>query len=77
MKRIVLAVICTAFVASTMAAPKPCKELKDEIEAQIQAKNVTSYTLEIVSNEDVHDENMVVGTCENGTRKIIYQRNDK
>jgi Ni/Co efflux regulator RcnB len=77
MKRIVLAVICTAFAASAMAAPKPCEELKDEIEAQIQAKNVTSYTLEIVSNEDVHDENMVVGTCENGTRKIIYQRNDK
>jgi len=77
MKRIVLAVICTAFAASAMAAPKPCEELKDEIEAQIQAKNVTSYTLEIVTNEDVHDENMVVGTCENGTRKIIYQRNDK
>ncbi|MDY7562512.1 DUF1161 domain-containing protein [Pseudomonas sp. 10B1] len=77
MKRIFLAGICTAFAATALAAPKPCGELKDEIEAQIQAKNVTSYTLEIVSNEEVHDENMVVGTCENGTRKIIYQRNDK
>lgn len=38
MKRIVLAVICTAFVASTMAAPKPCKELKDEIEARSKQK---------------------------------------
>lgn len=77
MKRIVLAVVCTAFAASALAAPKPCDELKDEIEAQIQAKSVSSYTLEIVSNEEVHDQNMVVGTCENGTKKIIYQRNDK
>ncbi|MEB0039154.1 MULTISPECIES: DUF1161 domain-containing protein [unclassified Pseudomonas] len=77
MKRIVLAIICTSSAATAMAAPKPCDELKDEIEAQIQAKNITSYTLEIVSNEEVHDQNMVVGTCENGSRKIIYQRNDK
>ena len=35
------------------------------------------YTLEIVSNEEVHDENMVVGSCESGTKKIIYQNNDR
>ena len=52
-------------------------ELKAEIEAKIQANNVSSYTLEIVSNEEVHDENMVVGSCEIGTKKIIYQKNDR
>ena len=62
---------------SALAEPKPCEELKAEIEAKIQANNVSSYTLEIVSNEEVHDESMVVGSCEYGTKKIIYQNNDR
>lgn len=76
MKRLVLAAICSALATSALAAPKPCEELKAEIEAKIQANNVSSYTLEIVRNEDVHDQNMVVGSCDFGTKKIIYQKND-
>ncbi len=76
MKRFALAVICCAMTTSILAAPKPCDELKTEIEAKIQAKGVAAYTLEIVTNDEVHDQNMVVGTCENGTKKIIYQKND-
>jgi len=77
MKRIVLTLIVSALTTSAFAAPKPCEELKAEIEAKIQAQNISSYTLEIVSNEEVHDQNMVVGSCENGTKKIIYQKNDR
>jgi hypothetical protein len=77
MKRIAATLIISAITTSVFAAPKPCEELKAEIEAKIQAQNVSSYTLEIVSNEEVHDQNMVVGTCENGTKKIIYQKNDR
>lgn len=77
MKRIVAMLIFTAVTTSAFAAPKPCEELKAEIEAKIQAQNVSSYTLEVVSNDEVHDQNMVVGTCENGTKKIIYQKNDR
>jgi len=77
MKRSALMVIGCAFTASALAAPKSCEELKAEIEAKIQAKNVSSYTLEIVTNDEVHDQNMVVGSCENGTKKIIYQKNDR
>lgn len=77
MKRFALAVVCCALATSALAAPKPCEELKAEIEAKIQANNVSSYTLEIVSNEEVHDESMVVGSCEYGTKKIIYQNNDR
>ena len=76
MKRFALAVIACAMTTSILAAPKPCDELKAEIEAKIQAKGVAAYTLEIVTNDEVHDQNMVVGTCENGTKKIIYQKND-
>jgi hypothetical protein len=77
MKRIALTLLVSALTTSAFAAPKPCEELKAEIEAKIQAQNVSSYTLEIVSNEEVHDQNMVVGSCENGTKKIIYQKNDR
>ncbi|MBA1203889.1 DUF1161 domain-containing protein [Pseudomonas capeferrum] len=77
MKRFVLAVLASTLAMATQAAPKPCEELKAEIEAKIQAQGVTSYTLEIVSNEEAHDQNMVVGSCDNGTRKIIYQKNDR
>jgi len=77
MKRIVLALMAGALTTSVLAAPKPCDELKAEIEAKIQAQNVSSYTLEIVRTDEVQDQNMVVGSCENGTKKIIYQKNDQ
>lgn len=77
MNRFALAVLGLSLTTSALAAPKDCEELKAEIEAKIQANNVSSYTLEIVANEEAHDQNMVVGTCDNGTRKIIYQKNDR
>ncbi|MCO7609475.1 MULTISPECIES: DUF1161 domain-containing protein [Pseudomonas] len=77
MKRFAWVVASCALATSALAAPKPCDELKAEIEAKIQAQGVPSYTLEIVTNDEVHDNNMVVGSCENGTKKIIYQKNDR
>lgn len=77
MNRIALACLCCLVSGVALAAPKPCAELKAEIEAKIQARNVTSYTLEVVTKDEVKDPNMVVGTCENGAKKIIYQKNDR
>lgn len=78
MKRFVLAIICGVLATSAVAAPKDCEELRKEIEVKIQAKAIPSYTLEVVSKEeaDKHDVAMVVGTCENGTKAIIYQKNN-
>ncbi|WP_426203722.1 DUF1161 domain-containing protein [Pseudomonas sp. TWP3-1] len=78
MKRFALAVICGVLATSAFAAPKDCEELRKEIEVKIQARAVPSYTLEIVSREEAakHDIAMVVGTCDYGRKKIIYQRND-
>ncbi|KAF1030990.1 MAG: putative protein YnfD [Pseudomonas sp.] len=78
MKRFALAVICCALATSAMAAPKDCEELRKEIEVKIQANAVPSYTLEIVSKEEAekHDIAMVVGSCEGGTKAIIYQKNN-
>lgn len=77
MIRVAIAVVASLLATSALAAVKPCEELKAEIEAKIQARGVTSYTLEIVPNNEVKDQNMVVGSCEGGSKKIIYQKNDQ
>lgn len=58
---------------SILAAPKPGDELKAEIEAKIQAKGV-AFTHWNVTNDEVHDQNMVVGMRENGTKKSFIRR---
>ena len=63
------------FSSSVLAAPKDCEALRAEIEVKIQAAGVASYTLEIVTNEEAQDPGMVVGSCDGGSKKIIYQRN--
>ncbi|MEK2611158.1 DUF1161 domain-containing protein [Pseudomonas shirazensis] len=77
MIRVAIALLASLLATSAFAAVKPCEELKAEIEAKIQARGVASYTLEIVANSEVTDQNMVVGSCEGGRKKIIYQKNDQ
>ena len=52
---------------------KPCEELKSEIATKLDAKGVKSYSLEIVA-KDQDAEGKAVGTCEGGTKKIMYRR---
>ena len=75
MNKLNLAVLLGLLSTSVLAAPKPCDELRAEIEVKIQAAGVASYTLEIVPNDEATDPNMVVGSCDGGTKKIIYQKN--
>lgn len=66
--------LITAFAASTNAfAAKPCEELKTEIAAKIEAHGVKEYTLDIVPTDQVGDRK-VVGSCDGGTKKIVYAR---
>jgi hypothetical protein len=53
---------------------KPCEELKAEIAAKLDAKNVTGYSLDIVDKDAEVTDGKVVGTCDGGTKKIIYKR---
>lgn len=71
MKRIALLIATFTFGAHAMA--KSCEELKTEIAAKIEANGVTEYTLEIVPNEQV-GEKKTVGSCDGGTKKIVYTR---
>ncbi len=52
---------------------KSCEELKDEITKKLDAKGVKGYTLEIVA-KDKDAEGKIVGTCDGGTKKILYNR---
>lgn len=78
MKRIALALCVCLAVAPVPAAAqrKGCEELKAEIEAKIQANGVKAFTLEVVAADQVKDEK-VVGSCDGGTKKIVYKRGDE
>lgn len=73
--RITLIVAAALALAATssFAAGKACEELKSEIAAKLDAKNVTGYTLEIVEADKVGDAK-VVGSCEGGAKKITYAK---
>lgn len=52
---------------------KDCNELKDEIEAKIKSNGVKSFKLTIV-DKDASAEGEQVGSCEGGTKKIMYEK---
>ncbi|MCK0714682.1 DUF1161 domain-containing protein [Chromohalobacter sarecensis] len=67
-------------VPSVMA----CDVLQDEIEAKIRANGVEDFELDIIASERVDEDGVreddalaggdVVGSCDGGTRKVIYRR---
>jgi hypothetical protein len=69
------AVLLFALMTSYAQAAKPCEELKDEIAKKMDVKGVTSYSLDIVATDKAKDaEGKVVGSCDGGTKKIVYRR---
>ncbi|HDS1733612.1 MULTISPECIES: DUF1161 domain-containing protein [Pseudomonas] len=72
MKKLLLAMGLLTLAGGAMAAGKPCEELKAEIAAKLDAKGVTGYKLEIVDKGDPAGK--VVGSCEAGTKEIVYRR---
>ena len=73
MKKFLLAVGLLSMAGTTMAAGKSCDVLKSEIDAKIKAKGAATYTLEVVAKGSAAD-GKVVGTCEGGTKEIVYKR---
>lgn len=72
MKRVIVPVLLL-FTSSAAFAGKSCEELKAEIAAKLDAKQVSGYTLEVVAS-DAAAEAKVVGSCEGGTKKIVYSK---
>jgi hypothetical protein len=69
------ATLTLLLLASASAyAQKPCEDLKTEIAQKLEAKSVKMYSLEIMAKDDKEGDGKVVGTCEGGTKKIVYRR---
>jgi Protein of unknown function (DUF1161) len=63
-----------AFVCMGAAAQgKTCEDLVIEIAAKLKVAGVQTFSLEVVPNALVGDAK-VAGSCENGSKKIIYER---
>ena len=73
MKRLAIAVVLLFVSVAAYGQIKPCEELKGEIAKKLDDKGVKSYTLEIVDKEK-EAEGKVVGSCEGGSKKIVYRR---
>lgn len=75
MKKLLAIVAVLAVPACGYAqGPKSCEELKTEIAAKLDAKGVKGYSLEIVAKDADVADGKVVGTCEGGTKKIVYKK---
>jgi len=73
MKKSILIACLLALAATPALARKSCEELKAEIEAKLKAKGVKAWTIEI-AGKDEQKEGRVVGTCDGGTKKLVYRR---
>ena len=66
-------VVGLAISGPALAQKKDCGELKGEIEAKIKKNGVEKFSLDVVE-ADKQAEGKVVGTCDGGTKKIVYKR---
>jgi hypothetical protein len=74
MKRIaksVLPLVLALLGGQAMAAS--CEDVMKTIAAKIEANGVKAYTLDAVLPAEVGDRK-VVGSCEGGSKKIVYTR---
>lgn len=71
--RILAYVIAGILLSGPSFARKSCDELKGEIDARLQEKKVANYHLEIVDSGQA-SEKKVVGSCDGGTKKVLYIR---
>jgi hypothetical protein len=68
-----VAILLFASALAWAEGPKPCEVLKSEIATKLDAHNAKGYTLEVVA-KDKDAEGKVVGSCEGGTKKIVYHK---
>jgi hypothetical protein len=59
---------------SATAAPLPCATLQASIAEKLSANGVGAYFLAIVSIDEVGKSDEVVGSCDGGTKRILYER---
>jgi Protein of unknown function (DUF1161) len=71
-----IAIAASILIASpALAQVKPCEELKGEIDTKIKNNGVPAFTTTIV-DKDAAEDGKVVGTCDGGSKKIVYKRGE-
>ena len=71
-----IAIAASLLIASpVLAQVKPCDELKGEIDTKIKNNGVAAFTTTVV-DKDAAEDGKVVGTCDGGTKKIVYKRGE-
>ena len=73
MARLIIAALVLGLAGTAWAQRKDCGELKGEIEAKIKKNGVDKFTLDIV-DAGAQADGKVVGSCDGGTKKIVYKR---
>ena len=73
MVKILAAALVLGLSGTGWAQTKACADLKSEIEAKIKKNGVDMFTLDSV-DKDAQADGKVVGTCEGGTKKIVYKK---
>ena len=89
-RALVTAAATLLLVTPVLAQPKPCDQLKSEIEEKIKKNGVQTFTLDIVpkgeaakaeasKGDDAKKESAagpgkVVGSCDGGTKQILYKK---
>jgi hypothetical protein len=70
----VAVVVGLAVSGPALAQRKDCAELKGEIEAKIKKNGVDKFSLDVIEVDAQEGDGKVVGTCDGGTKKIVYKR---
>ncbi len=76
MKKYILASGLILISATSWATVTSCDEIKSKIETKLEGKGVKHYTLQVVA-KGTETKDRVVGSCEGGSKKIIYTRAGK
>ena len=73
MKILAAVLVSITMIASASAHATSCDQVQAGIDAKIKARGVQSDTLDVVPAAEVKDQK-VVGSCEGGSKKIVYAR---
>lgn len=73
MRKVALVIVAALAATPSFAQVKDCTELKAEIDAKISANGVENFTTTVV-DKDAAEDGKVVGTCDGGSKKIVYKR---
>lgn len=73
MKRTILTISLLFMAFSASAGVLSCDDLKAKIEKKVAGKGVKDYPMVVVS-KDTQIKGRVLGSCDKGTMKIIYQK---